>query len=324
METSSSSYLLSLIIPVYNNGIYLKEVCFNSLKKSTIFSNIEIIIVDDGSTDSTTVTIINDLSRQYDNIITYFFPSGGSGTASRARNYGIRLSTSQYVSYLDPDNEAINDGYYKLYLAIKDSEYDMVMGNIVVNNGFGSFKLNYYNKFMLSNHRKDTCSDGRQLLLSSNFSANSIQATIFRRQLIIDNTLAMADGAIGQDTIFFYSTVLCAKHIKAINELVHIYYNKNATSVTNTINPAYFTKRYLNEKYKLSILSQYNLLQDYYETKQDSYFKSYIFNKLRLLSYKDLYQARGIVSDIYELYDHQWHIKDLEMKRYFKQEDDWS
>ncbi|MDO5294901.1 MAG: glycosyltransferase family 2 protein [bacterium] len=319
MINSFSPYVLSLIIPVFNNGSYLEKVCFPSLINSTIFSQMEIIIVDDGSTDLNTISIIEALSKQYSNICTYFFPPGGSGTASRARNYGINLASSEYITYLDPDNEAINDGYYKLYQVIQDSDFDMVAGNLVVNDGSENFTLNYYTKFIISNYLRDICSNVKHLLIASNFSANSIQATIFKKKLIIDHQLAMAEGAIGQDTIFFYSAVLCSKQIKAINQPIHIYYNKNSTSVTNTINLDYFRKRYLNEVYKLDVLSKHNLLAKYYTTKQDTYFKSYIFNKLKLLEPNERCQAKAIMDEIYQLYNNQWHIKDIEMRQYFNQ-----
>ena len=91
----------------------------------------EIIIVDDGSTDNYTPMIVNRLVRENNNVKAYFYNDGGSGSASRPRNKGYELSTAPFITYLDPDNEAINDGYYHLYKEIENKEVDLVVGNMV-------------------------------------------------------------------------------------------------------------------------------------------------------------------------------------------------
>lgn len=62
---------------------------------------------------------------------TYFFDQGGSGSAARPRNKGIEISKEPYVTYLDPDNEAISDGYAKLYEKIQQTDVDMAFGAIL-------------------------------------------------------------------------------------------------------------------------------------------------------------------------------------------------
>src|SRR5699024_6148527 len=115
----------------YNNGNHLLNKCFNSLKRSSIFDELEIIIVDDGSTDEYTQKIVNYLTQQYSNVKSYYFDEGGSGSASRPRNKGFKVSTAPYITYLDPDNEAINDGFAKLYNELAEDTYDLVVGNMI-------------------------------------------------------------------------------------------------------------------------------------------------------------------------------------------------
>ena len=52
-------YKLSIIIPIYNNGKYLRDRCISSLKKSSIFNDMEILLIDDGSTDYETIDIFH-------------------------------------------------------------------------------------------------------------------------------------------------------------------------------------------------------------------------------------------------------------------------
>ncbi|MGL5903883.1 MAG: glycosyltransferase [Cetobacterium sp.] len=64
---------ISVIIPTYNNGNHLLNKCFNSLRRSSIFNEMEIIIVDDGSTDKYTPNIVRRIARKYSNVKTFFY-----------------------------------------------------------------------------------------------------------------------------------------------------------------------------------------------------------------------------------------------------------
>jgi hypothetical protein len=103
---------LSVIVPVYNNGRFLTGKCFPSIRSNEMWPAIEVLLVDDGSTDQDTILACQRLAREYpDNIKTYFFSQGGSGSASRPRNKGVELAGANLVSFLDPDNELALGAY---------------------------------------------------------------------------------------------------------------------------------------------------------------------------------------------------------------------
>ncbi len=106
---------LSVIVPVYNTGKYL-EKCLNSLVNQTL-KNIEIIIVDDGSTDNSK-SIIKKYSKKYDNITPYYLKNGG---VSRARNYGIKKAKGKYITFLDSDDYIDLNLYEKMYSKTKNN-----------------------------------------------------------------------------------------------------------------------------------------------------------------------------------------------------------
>src|SRR5699024_6379042 len=89
---SNTTKEFSVIVPIHNNGTYLEEKCFASLKRSSSFDKMEIIFVNDGSTDDTTIKIINRLRRRYPDIV-YKENDSGSGSASKPRNQGARIAT---------------------------------------------------------------------------------------------------------------------------------------------------------------------------------------------------------------------------------------
>jgi glycosyltransferase involved in cell wall biosynthesis len=89
---------VSIIIPTYNRSSLLKE-CVNSLLKQT-YSDIEIIVVDDGSTDDTQ-TAITELKQKHDNIRYYPRPHL---CAPAARNFGLTKATGEFIGFFDSDD----------------------------------------------------------------------------------------------------------------------------------------------------------------------------------------------------------------------------
>lgn len=90
--------IVSYIIPVYNVEKYL-ERCINSLLEQT-YSNIELVLVDDGSTDESG-KICNQYAEKYPNIQVYHLKNGG---ASLARKYGLEKSKGDFVAFVDSDD----------------------------------------------------------------------------------------------------------------------------------------------------------------------------------------------------------------------------
>ena len=89
---------LSVIVPVYNVENEIKK-CLDSLISQTI-KNIEIIVVDDGSTDNSPV-LVDQYSKQYNNIRVIHQSNRG---LSGARNAGLNVASGEYISFIDSDD----------------------------------------------------------------------------------------------------------------------------------------------------------------------------------------------------------------------------
>lgn len=118
-----SSPCISVIIPCYNVDAYIKE-CVESVIAQT-FTDIEIIIVDDGSTDQSS-QICEDWAKQDERIRVVHKINGG---LSDARNVGTQLAVGEFVFYLDGDDMLEPEALFLLYDIAKDRKADIVQGN---------------------------------------------------------------------------------------------------------------------------------------------------------------------------------------------------
>jgi glycosyltransferase involved in cell wall biosynthesis len=300
-KSNVKSYKLSVIIPTYNNGDHLLNKCFNSLRRSSMFDEMEIIIVDDGSTDGYTPKIVTMLERDYQNVNAYFYNDGGSGSASRPRNKGFLLSTSAYITYLDPDNEAINDGYAELYKQLNKGNFDMVVGNML-RIDTKPVNFDYYRTAIQYNGSDVISKNIKEYLVKSQFKAMSIQALICKREVIGDKELKMVEGAAGQDTIFFQELLLNSKKTKVINLPIHIYYAAVSGSTVNTISKKFFDKYFILEKYRFKMLKESDLLDEYIEKRFEYYFKNWYLKKLRSVDKEDALASVQILDTIFNMY----------------------
>ena len=90
--------LISIIVPVYNTSFYLRTCLDSIISQSYTF--IEIIVIDDGSTDNSGK--ICDEYAEKDNRIKVFHRENGG--VSRAKNYGLKIAKGEYVCFVDSDD----------------------------------------------------------------------------------------------------------------------------------------------------------------------------------------------------------------------------
>lgn len=116
--------LISIIIPCFNHGKYLPET-LESVKESDKQNICEILIINDGSTDENTLTVLNSISDQHIRVI----HQENLGLAG-ARNRGIQESSCSYLLMLDSDNKITAD-FLDTFLELhkEGKEFDMLHGN---------------------------------------------------------------------------------------------------------------------------------------------------------------------------------------------------
>lgn len=288
---------IAVIVPVYNNGRYLLGRCLRSLRRSSVYSKMRIYLIDDGSNDGETERIVRELARQNDNIECFFFGDGGSGSASRPRNKGAELATEPYVTYLDPDNEALSDGYARLLETLSSHpDTDMAFGSILTRRDADRL---VHMGYLRGDHEID---DPRALLLKEKFRSQSIQACLIRRELITENGIENPVGAVGQDTLFFHELMLNAKKVRYIDLPIHLYYAQRAGSETNKVGRSFFEKSLLLERAQVERFAGYGVLDDYKRDKLDYFVENWYLEKYARVKPEEKEASLAVLQKILALY----------------------
>ncbi len=115
---------VSIIVPFYNVEGYI-EKCLDTLVNQTL-KDIEIILVNDGSTDRS-IEIVNKFLRRYPEKLVYLEKENGG--LSDARNYAIPYTKGEYIAFLDSDDYVEKDMYEEMYNMAKKENSDMVECN---------------------------------------------------------------------------------------------------------------------------------------------------------------------------------------------------
>ena len=127
--------LVSVIIPVYNAGKFIEETILTAERQT--YSKIEIVIVDDCSTDNS-IEIIKGLAKTYNNI--FLYENETNSGAGVSRNKAILKSTGQYVAFLDSDDLWVADKIEKQVNDLKNHDGAFSYGAINMISEDGSIK----------------------------------------------------------------------------------------------------------------------------------------------------------------------------------------
>lgn len=294
-------YRASVVIPVFNNGTYLLNYAFASLLNSSSFKDMEIIIVDDGSTDQNILSIINYLTTRYNNVRSFFFNDGGSGSASRPRNKGIELATGEYILFFDPDDQCAGDGYAKLIQATDDEDFDLVIGNNYVLGKDRAETNNYKYLHDVYKSNEVILEDGIKES-AIGFRTVRIQSMLIFTEFLKNSGITFKEGAIGEDTLFSWQILKLAKSVKLSNNFTHTYFSARENSATNTFTADMFRKLSSIQQDKVKWLQDNDELEQFMEQKFEAYAKNTILGRLDKVEEDEKAESESIVKEMLNVF----------------------
>lgn len=297
--------VLSVIVPVFNNGRFLRAKCIESLKRNQLWPRMEILLVDDGSTNPETIATVKDLAREHPNIRTYFYRSGASGSASRPRNKGIELATAPLISFLDPDNE-ISPGGYDTLCALFEETAGQQKGGVDFVSGYHVKVAGQVSKSIgkHSSQRLSIINDLKEgILMKGKFPVIPTQPAVIVRRLFDNPDFRFVEKSAGQDTLFGWELLCQAKNGAFTNAAYLTYFAERTDSVTNAIDSSYFEKKLILEKAQTAMLERNGLKATHLEHHYENFMRDWYLVKLAMVENKaERVRCRKILEEIARLY----------------------
>lgn len=216
--------LVSIIIPVYNVEMYLAE-CIESVLKQT-YQNLEILLIDDGSTDSSGK--ICDEYAQKDTRIKVIHKENGG--VSLARNVGLDLAQGEYITFIDSDDFVEKTYVEKMYNALIKNDSDLVFCRYAnyINGKIEKVKENFPEKLIVDNKDKKFIDFISSFFNKKNKVMGSAWRILYKKELIANSSFNI-NIKISEDLLFVLQTILTARRINFINDLLYFYrFNKNS------------------------------------------------------------------------------------------------
>lgn len=199
--------LISVIIPVYNAENYLDKTIDSVINQSLGFDNIELILIDDNSKDNSK-KIIERYCDKYENIIAYYSEEN-HGFPGFGRNMGLKLATSEYIMFLDNDDEYDADICKNLLDAIVDIDADMASCGRVLINDISEIKDDY--QWIDGKDYEDYIIFENEDILS--FDSITIWNKIFKKEIIDFFNLTFIEDSSADDFVFSIDYHLKSKKI---------------------------------------------------------------------------------------------------------------
>lgn len=256
---------ISIILPVYNCQEFLKK-CLDSLLNQT-YSNIEIIAINDGSTDDSG-TILKDYSNK-DNRIK-LIDKQNSGVSS-SRNIGLDNSNGKYIMFCDADDWYNKDTCEKLYNIMEDNQCDICRfgyTNIMddhIRIAKYPLKEGYYDKTALIGQYLEPMigPDNVSGFNKPSLFSGNIWFNIIKRNIIKDNHIRFSTELFqSEDTLFTINVLLHCNSLYCLNEPLYNYYQRQG-SCMNSYNKG-FANQYIKYINLLkNLLKNYNLDEKY-------------------------------------------------------------
>jgi len=265
---------VSIVVPTYNVEKYLKE-CMESIINQTL-QDIEIICVNDGSTDSSG-KILDEYATKDSRIKVIHQVNQGYG---KAVNVGMDLAQGEYIGIVEPDDYVALDMYESLYKIAKEKDLDLIKADFHRFVGDGDKRTFYYEQLGQEEYY-NIILNPQENLETFKFKMNT-WAGIYKRDFIEKNNVRHNEtpGASYQDNGFWFQTFAFAERIYILNKPLYKNRRDNPNSSINNKEKVFCMK----EEYDFieKILEENNLKERFKSVFYLRKWGNYIFNLNRI------------------------------------------
>lgn len=233
---------ISVIIPVYNVSLYLSQ-CLENIIHQT-YENLEIICVNDGSTD-TSSEILNKYAKK-DNRITIISQKNSGQSASR--NNGIKKATGDYIHFLDSDDYIPLNYYEKMIKSLGNTDADIVCSGFYFEK-HPRESINFKDSYIYTNPQD-------KIEKTYAYKYMYVWRYLIKTSFIRKNKLSFIENKCMEDLMFTITAFTKANKIVVVPNLQY-FYRYNANSTMNIKNRKKQQKRKQDSKYMRNLLKQF-------------------------------------------------------------------
>ncbi len=259
---------ITVIVPVYNVENYLEEA-INSVISQT-YKNLEILIIDDGSTDNSSQ--ICDKYAKKDIRIKVFHQTNKG--LSGARNTGLKNATGKYIMFLDSDDKFEPQACETMYKFIERTKADYAIGNYINIDEDGSkwetpiFKKDTYKEFTLS------IKDYEKSFYIMN---SAVWNKIFRKSFLDSLNITFVERLPAEDAIFTTTCFIKSKKVCYIPEIIYQYRQRYSNSISNSCSKKYFDG--INKAYNI-------IYQNFKDNNEIGFYRYFYAKSMNYILYK--------------------------------------
>lgn len=247
---------VSIIIPVYNAEKYLNK-CLDSIFTQS-YQNIEVICINDGSTDSSK-RILDLYKLKYSDKM--FFKTIDNSGQANARNKGLELSTGEFVMFVDSDDCIDINMIEQMMIRQNKNNADMVICGIdrIFDGNFSSKIKNFKYDTPLAFHELATIYSHPEILCFITFAP---YAKLIKRDFLLHNNISFVKGYIYEDLMFTQQLLSNNPTIENCENKYYKYYVRENTTMTSKASKvtdmffafdklySYYVDNKINEKFK--------------------------------------------------------------------------
>lgn len=208
--------LVSIIVPIHNVSEYLRASLDSILSQTFDSSQIEVILIDDASTDDSR-TIMHEYSTRHSNFRTIFLEQC-SGSASVPRNVGLSVARGEYVMFLDPDDLYVPSACETMVAAARKHGSDVLAGSFIAFDDYGETTV-------LATE-SDLINVGISKMLTALATWPNVWSRIYKRAFIQSSGARFPAGIIGEDIVFNFELYTQSSRLSAINSVMYRYRNR--------------------------------------------------------------------------------------------------
>lgn len=251
---------ISVIVPIYNAERYLRGT-LNSLKNQT-FNDFEVILIDDGSTDSSG-RIADEFAKEDSRFSVYHIKNGG---VSRARNFGLSYSKGEWIYCLDSDD--IMESNMLEALILESFDTDMVVSSVVIEYIDRGKKSELLNK----NYRIVSREGVADYLFSMNgeekdLLLNYLWNRLMKREIISNANIQFdTNVSLGEDFLFISEYLKQCEKIVLLSAPLYHYCVRGSLSLAKTFYKFEYERRLLMRKALKELLQSFSIYEKAYDT----------------------------------------------------------